>query len=78
MHNTLQCPGCEAVVSIKKLHRHSTERCVNRRVRCKHWELGCTARVRAKDMARHLMTVGTTVVAADGSSSSSADVFAER
>lgn len=50
----VQCSGCGYWVVAKDLPRHHREKCPNRRVPCKHWELGCPAMLRLSAMDDHL------------------------
>ncbi|CAM9672924.1 unnamed protein product [Discosporangium mesarthrocarpum] len=50
----LRCPGCGYNVRLQRFAHHQRERCPNRRIPCKNWELGCTAIVRMSDMDQHL------------------------
>lgn len=50
----VQCSGCGYMVVLQYLPRHHRDRCPNRRVPCKHWELGCTAMLRLSTMDEHL------------------------
>ncbi|CAM9651366.1 unnamed protein product [Ectocarpus sp. 6 AP-2014] len=50
----VQCSGCGYWVVLQDLPRHHREKCPNRRVPCKHWELGCPAMLRLSAMDDHL------------------------
>lgn len=50
----VQCSGCGYSVVLEHLLRHHREKCPNRRVPCKHWELGCPAMLRLSAMDDHL------------------------
>lgn len=50
----VQCSGCGYYVVLQHLLRHHREKCPNRRVPCKHWELGCPAMLRLSAMDDHL------------------------
>lgn len=50
----VQCSGCGYMVVLQHLPLHHREKCPNRRVPCKHWELGCPAMLRLSAMDGHL------------------------
>lgn len=50
----VQCSGCGYSVVLQHLSRHHREKCPNRRVPCKNWELGCPAMLRLSAMEDHL------------------------
>lgn len=50
----VQCSGCGYYVILQHLPRHHREKCPNRRVPCKHWELGCPVMLRLSAMDDHL------------------------
>ncbi|CAM9941328.1 unnamed protein product [Scytosiphon promiscuus] len=50
----VQCSGCGYSVILQDIQRHEREKCPNRRVPCKHWELGCPATLRLSAMDEHL------------------------
>lgn len=50
----VQCSGCGYSVVIQHLSRHHREKCPNRRVPCKHRELGCPVMLRLSAMDDHL------------------------
>lgn len=50
----VKCSACGYMVLIRHLARHHRTKCPNRRVPCKHWELGCPAMLRLSAMDDHL------------------------
>lgn len=50
----VKCSGCGYSVVLQHLHRHHREKCPNRRVPCKHRELGCPVMLRLSAMDDHL------------------------
>ncbi|CAM9375166.1 unnamed protein product [Hapterophycus canaliculatus] len=50
----VQCSGCGYSVILQHIRSHQQEKCPNRRVPCKHWELGCPAMLRQSAMDDHL------------------------
>lgn len=50
----VQCSGCGYMVILQHLDHHHRSKCPNRRVPCKHWELGCPAMLRLSTMNDHL------------------------
>lgn len=50
----VQCSGCGYMIVLQHLPRHQREKCPNRRVKCKHWELGCRAMLRLSAMEDHI------------------------
>ena len=50
----VKCSGCGYSVVLQHLSRHHRDKCPNRRVPCKNWELGCPAMLRLSAMEDHL------------------------
>lgn len=50
----VKCSGCGYSVVLQHIRRHQLQKCPNRRVPCKHWELGCPAMLRLSAMDNHL------------------------
>ena len=50
----VQCSGCGYSVVLQHLPRHHREKCPNRRVPCRHRELGCSVMLRLSAMDDHL------------------------
>ena len=50
----VQCSGCGYSVVLQHLTRHHREKCPNRRVPCRHRELGCPVMLRQSAMDDHL------------------------
>ncbi|CAM9208735.1 unnamed protein product, partial [Choristocarpus tenellus] len=49
-----KCSGCGYMIRAQHMAHHHQEKCPNRRVRCKNWELGCKAVLCLSDMDKHL------------------------
>lgn len=49
----VRCSGCGYTVVVRHLANHQQHKCPNRRVPCKHWELGCRAMLRLSTMDEH-------------------------
>lgn len=50
----VRCSGCGYTVIAQRLMKHQRGMCPNRKVPCKHWELGCAAMLRLSAMDEHL------------------------
>lgn len=50
----VRCSGCGYTVAAPHLASHQRNKCSNRKVPCKHWELGCPVMVRLSAMDEHL------------------------
>lgn len=53
-HQRTPCSGCGYMVILQHLLHHQRNKCPNRRVPCKHWELGCPAILHLATMNEHL------------------------
>jgi len=49
----VDCPNCGEPVVAMWLEKHLVNACVNRKVPCRNWELGCPTFVRMRDRATH-------------------------
>lgn len=49
----VECPNCGEPVVAMWLQKHIKTLCLNRRVPCRNWELGCPAMVRLRDRINH-------------------------
>jgi hypothetical protein len=52
-HGEVECPNCGEPVVQMWLAKHLVSTCINRKVPCRNWELGCPAMVRLRDRATH-------------------------
>jgi len=52
-HGEVPCPNCGEAVVQMWLQKHLVNWCVNRKIPCRNWELGCKAMVRMRDRANH-------------------------
>jgi hypothetical protein len=52
-HGEVACPNCGEPVVLMNLNKHLVNTCINRKVPCRNWELGCPAMVRMRDRATH-------------------------
>ena len=50
----VQCSACGYMVVLQHLLHHQRTKCPDRRVPCKHWEVGCPAVLRLSKMENHL------------------------
>jgi len=52
-HKEVECPNCGTPVVRMWLQKHLVNSCMNRKVPCRNWELGCPTMVRLRDRATH-------------------------
>ncbi|GMH56465.1 hypothetical protein TL16_g02140 [Triparma laevis f. inornata] len=52
-HQEVPCPNCGEFIVQMFLNKHINTVCVNRKVPCRNWELGCPAMIRLRDRATH-------------------------
>ena len=52
-HVRVECPACGERVQLVQLARHEERSCINRKVPCKNWELGCDCLVRMQTRKMH-------------------------